>query len=98
MRHHSPSASSEQTPFNTLAVVDAKSDRRPAGDGLQQAKEYADILGLKFRAIYSPPATVRVSPAISVGPFPDYQDRVQLLDSIWPVRKRHILYDLWTLA
>jgi type I restriction enzyme, R subunit len=32
----------------TLAVVEAKSDRRPAGDGLQQAKDYADILGLKF--------------------------------------------------
>jgi type I restriction enzyme R subunit len=29
----------------TLAVVEAKSDRRPAGDGLQQAKEYAAILG-----------------------------------------------------
>jgi type I restriction enzyme R subunit len=32
----------------TLAVVEAKSDRRPAGDGLQQAKQYAQILGLKF--------------------------------------------------
>jgi hypothetical protein len=32
----------------TLAVVEAKSDRRPAGNGLQQAKEYAEILGLKF--------------------------------------------------
>ncbi|HWA98542.1 MAG TPA: hypothetical protein VG713_08615 [Pirellulales bacterium] len=29
-------------------MVEAKSDRRPAGDGLQQAKEYAEILGLKF--------------------------------------------------
>ena len=32
----------------TLAVVEAKSDKRPVGDGLQQAKEYAAILGLKF--------------------------------------------------
>lgn len=32
----------------TLGVVEAKSDRRPAGDGLQQAKDYASILGLKF--------------------------------------------------
>ncbi len=32
----------------TLAVVEAKSDKRPAGDGLQQSKEYAEILGLKF--------------------------------------------------
>lgn len=32
----------------TLAVVEAKSDQKPAGDGLQQAKNYADILGLKF--------------------------------------------------
>lgn len=33
----------------TLAVVEAKSNKRPAGDGLQQAKDYATILGLKFR-------------------------------------------------
>jgi type I restriction enzyme, R subunit len=32
----------------TLGVVEAKSDKRPAGDGLQQAKDYAEILGLKF--------------------------------------------------
>lgn len=32
----------------TLAVVEAKSDKRPAGDGIQQAKVYAEILGLKF--------------------------------------------------
>src|SRR5450755_2904431 len=32
----------------TLAVVEAKSDKRAAGDGLQQAKDYANILGLKF--------------------------------------------------
>ncbi|CAN5357829.1 DEAD/DEAH box helicase family protein [soil metagenome] len=32
----------------TLAVVEAKSDRKPAGNGLQQAKDYAAILGLKF--------------------------------------------------
>jgi type I restriction enzyme R subunit len=32
----------------TLAVVESKSNKRPAGDGLQQAKDYATILGLKF--------------------------------------------------
>ncbi len=32
----------------TLAVVEAKSDEEPAGAGMQQAKEYAEILGLKF--------------------------------------------------
>lgn len=32
----------------TLSVVEAKSNKRPAGDGLQQAKDYATILGLKF--------------------------------------------------
>ena len=32
----------------TLPVVETKSDKRPAGDGLQQAKDYAAILGLKF--------------------------------------------------
>ena len=32
----------------TLAVVEAKSIHRTLGDGLQQAKDYAEILGLKF--------------------------------------------------
>jgi type I restriction enzyme, R subunit len=32
----------------TLAVVEAKADYRSAADGLQQAKQYAEILGLKF--------------------------------------------------
>jgi type I restriction enzyme R subunit len=36
------------TPDITLGGVEAKSDKRPAGDGLQQAKDYAEILGLKF--------------------------------------------------
>jgi type I restriction enzyme, R subunit len=31
-----------------LAVVEAKSDQRPASDGFQQAKDYAQTLGLKF--------------------------------------------------
>lgn len=31
-----------------IAVVEAKADYLFAGDGLQQAKEYAEILGLKF--------------------------------------------------
>jgi type I restriction enzyme R subunit len=33
---------------NLLAVVEAKTKDRPAADGLQQAKEYARILGLPF--------------------------------------------------
>lgn len=32
----------------TLAVVEAKAEDVPAAEGLQQAKEYAEILGLKF--------------------------------------------------
>jgi len=32
----------------TLAVVEAKSVYKKSGDGIQQAKEYAQILGLKF--------------------------------------------------
>ena len=32
----------------TLAVVEAKSIQKPVGEGLQQAKDYAEILGLKF--------------------------------------------------
>ena len=32
----------------TIAVVEAKANYKNPGDGLQQAKEYAEILGLKF--------------------------------------------------
>ncbi|HUU29437.1 MAG TPA: DEAD/DEAH box helicase family protein [archaeon] len=32
----------------TIAVVEAKANYKTAGDGLQQAKEYAEILGLRF--------------------------------------------------
>jgi type I restriction enzyme R subunit len=32
----------------TLAVVEAKTSYKSAGDGMQQAKEYAEMLGLKF--------------------------------------------------
>src|ERR1035438_9409839 len=31
-----------------IAVVEAKASYKTAGEGLQQAKEYAEILGLKF--------------------------------------------------
>ena len=31
-----------------IAVVEAKADYKKAGDGMQQAKEYAQILGLSF--------------------------------------------------
>ena len=31
-----------------IAVVEAKPEAEPAGTGMQQAKEYAEILGLKF--------------------------------------------------
>ena len=36
------------TPDFTIAVVEAKPESALPGDGLQQAKEYAEILGLKF--------------------------------------------------
>ena len=32
----------------TIAVVEAKADYKLPGDGLQQAKNYAEMLGLKF--------------------------------------------------
>ncbi|MBI4083928.1 MAG: DEAD/DEAH box helicase family protein [Candidatus Lambdaproteobacteria bacterium] len=35
-------------PDMALAVVEAKPESSPAGEGMQQAKEYAEILGLKF--------------------------------------------------
>lgn len=38
----------QYTPDYTVAVVEAKPDHMLASDGLQQAKEYAEILGLKF--------------------------------------------------
>src|SRR6266581_768061 len=31
-----------------IAVVEAKPDEEPAGNGMQQAKDYAEILGIKF--------------------------------------------------
>jgi type I restriction enzyme R subunit len=31
-----------------IAVVEAKAEDKPAADGLQQAKDYAEILGLTF--------------------------------------------------
>jgi type I restriction enzyme, R subunit len=31
-----------------IAVIEAKADNKTSGSGLQQAKEYAEILGLKF--------------------------------------------------
>jgi type I restriction enzyme R subunit len=36
------------SPDVTLAVVEAKAEYRSAADGLQQAKDYAEMLGLKF--------------------------------------------------
>jgi type I restriction enzyme R subunit len=36
------------TPDFPIAVVEAKAEYRNAGDGLQQAKDYAEILGIKF--------------------------------------------------
>jgi type I restriction enzyme R subunit len=36
------------TPDFTIAVVEAKAQHKSPADGLQQAKEYAQILGLKF--------------------------------------------------
>src|SRR5438132_2289382 len=35
-------------PDFTIAVVEAKADYKSAADGLQQAKDYAELLGLKF--------------------------------------------------
>src|SRR5436309_11319510 len=35
-------------PDFAIAVVEAKADYKDPGDGLQQAKDYAEILGFKF--------------------------------------------------
>jgi len=36
------------TRYFTIAVVEAKAEDRPAGEGMQQAKFYAEMLGLRF--------------------------------------------------
>lgn len=36
------------TPDMPIAVIEAKAEYKNAGDGLQQAKDYAEILGLRF--------------------------------------------------
>ncbi|MBO9434515.1 DEAD/DEAH box helicase family protein [Ruegeria sp. R13_0] len=60
-----------------IAVVEAKSKYKHAGDGLQQAKEYAEILGLKFayatngREIIEVDYTTGVERELSTFPTPN---------------------------
>jgi type I restriction enzyme, R subunit len=74
-----------------LAVVEAKPEYKTAADGLQQAKRYAEMLGLKFAYASNGPDTIEfdyftgLEKAISAYPTPGelwqrYRDGKQLKD------------------
>ena len=74
-----------------LAVVEAKPEYKTAADGLQQAKQYAEMLGLKFAYASNGPDTIEfdyfagTEKAISTYPSPEelwlrYRDGKQLKD------------------
>ena len=60
-----------------LAIVEAKPEYKTAADGLQQAKQYAEMLGLKFAYASNGPDTIEfdyftgTEKAISVYPSPE---------------------------
>ena len=60
-----------------IAVVEAKAAYRQAGDGIQQAKEYAEILGLKFAYATNGAETIEfdyttgIERAVTAFPEPD---------------------------
>jgi type I restriction enzyme, R subunit len=74
-----------------LAVVEAKPEYKTAADGLQQAKQYAEMLGLKFAYASNGPDTIEfdyftgVEKTITAYPSPEelwqrYRDGKQLKD------------------
>jgi type I restriction enzyme R subunit len=74
-----------------LAVVEAKPEYKTAADGLQQAKQYAEMLGLKFAYASNGPDTIEfdyftgLEKAINAYPSPEelwrrYRDGKQLKD------------------
>src|SRR6059058_5663999 len=75
-----------------LAVVEAKPEYKTAADGLQQAKQYAEMLGLKFAYASNGPDTLEfdyftgLEKAINAYPSPEelwqrYRDGKQLKDN-----------------
>ena len=75
-----------------LAVVEAKPEYKTAADGLQQAKQYAEMLGLKFAYASNGPDTIEfdyftgLEKTISAYPSPEelwrrYRDGKELRDS-----------------
>ena len=75
-----------------LAVVEAKPEYKTAADGLQQAKQYAEMLGLKFAYASNGPDTIEfdyftaTEKAIRAYPSPEelwrrYRDGKQLKDN-----------------
>lgn len=77
----------------TLAVVEAKSDKRPAGDGLQQAKEYAQILGLKFA--FATNGTVILEYDYFTG-IEQEIDRIPTPDELWSRYQKGMGHDTTT--
>ena len=81
-----------------IAVVEAKSKYKHAADGLQQAREYAEILGLKFaystngRAIVEVDYTTGVEREISQFPTPEeLWTRLSATENLTAQIKDHLL-------
>lgn len=81
-----------------IAVVEAKSKYKHAADGLQQAREYAEILGLKFafstngREIFEVDYTTGVEREISSYPSPEeLWQRLSVSENLDAKIKDHLL-------
>ncbi len=81
-----------------IAVVEAKSRYKHAADGLQQAREYAEILGLKFaystngREIVEVDYTTGIEREVSSYPSPEeLWARLSTIEDITPEIKEHLL-------
>jgi len=81
-----------------IAVVEAKSKYKHAADGLQQAREYAEILGLKFaystngREIIEIDYTTGIEREVSSYPSPEeLWARLSETEEITPEIKAHLL-------
>ncbi|MEP2725845.1 DEAD/DEAH box helicase family protein [Roseibium sp.] len=81
-----------------IAVVEAKSKYKHAADGLQQAREYAEILGLKFaystngREIVEIDYTTGLERELSSYPSPEeLWARLSATEEITPEIKEHLL-------
>ena len=81
-----------------IAIVEAKSEYKNAAEGLQQAREYAEILGLKFaystngREIIEIDYTTGVEKEVSAYPSPqELWQRLSQAENITPRMEDHLL-------